>query len=156
MISYIRHKWLLAWEGVLRIIAFDLDLYLQSHSAFQSHSDFTKKLLKHGPSCVYSTSRTVLDKFFPYLAQMITGMRGYVVHNDLWPWPVSFWSFCCEFENKTTKIGTCCHVHSTAYTVMDGCFPYLAQMITSMKGCVACNDLWPWPISSRSFSRDLQ
>ena len=24
-------------------------------------------------------------------------------------------------------------------------------MITSMRGCVACDDLWPWPISSRSF-----
>ena len=24
-------------------------------------------------------------------------------------------------------------------------------MITSMRGCVANNDLWPWPISSRSF-----
>ena len=28
-------------------------------------------------------------------------------------------------------------------------------MITSMRGCVACNDLWPWPISSRSFSCDV-
>ena len=29
-------------------------------------------------------------------------------------------------------------------------------MITSMRGCVACDDLWPWPISSRSFSLDLE
>ena len=29
-------------------------------------------------------------------------------------------------------------------------------MITAMKGCVAHNDLWPWPISSRSFSLDLE
>ena len=35
--------------------------------------------------------------------------------------------------------------------VLDGFFPYLAQMITSMGRCVACHDLWPWPISSRSF-----
>ena len=27
-------------------------------------------------------------------------------------------------------------------------------MITSMRGCVACDDLWPWPISSRSFDLD--
>ena len=41
-------------------------------------------------------------------------------------------------------------------TVIDGFFPYLTQMITSMRGCVAYNDLWPWPIFSRSFSLDLE
>ena len=29
-------------------------------------------------------------------------------------------------------------------------------MITTMRGCVAHNDLWPWPISSRSFGLDLE
>ena len=29
-------------------------------------------------------------------------------------------------------------------------------MITTMWGCVAHNDLWPWPISSRSFSLHLE
>ena len=29
-------------------------------------------------------------------------------------------------------------------------------MITSMRGCVAYNDLWPWPISSRSFGHGLE
>ena len=29
-------------------------------------------------------------------------------------------------------------------------------MITSMRRCVACDDLWPWPISSRSFDLDLE
>ena len=29
-------------------------------------------------------------------------------------------------------------------------------MINSTRGCVACDDLWPWPISSRSFSLDLE
>ena len=29
-------------------------------------------------------------------------------------------------------------------------------MITSMRGCVAYNDLWPWPISSRSLGLDLE
>ena len=37
-----------------------------------------------------------------------------------------------------------------ASTVQDGFFPYLVQMINSMRGCVACDDTWPWPISSRS------
>ena len=38
------------------------------------------------------------------------------------------------------KYVTSCHVRSTAYAVLDGFFPYLAQMINSMRGCVACND----------------
>ena len=29
-------------------------------------------------------------------------------------------------------------------------------MITTMRGCVAHHDLWPWPISSRSFGLDLE
>ena len=41
-------------------------------------------------------------------------------------------------------------------TVLDGFFPYLTQMFTSMRGCVAYNDLWPWPISSRSFGLGLE
>ena len=41
-------------------------------------------------------------------------------------------------------------------TVQDRFFPYLVQMINSMRGCVACDDLWPWPISSRSFDLDLE
>ena len=42
------------------------------------------------------------------------------------------------------------------YTVLDGFFTCLAQMITSMRGCVAYNDLWPWAISSRSFGLGLE
>ena len=29
-------------------------------------------------------------------------------------------------------------------------------MITSMRRCVACDDIWPWPISSRSFDLDFE
>ena len=47
-------------------------------------------------------------------------------------------------------------VRPVASTVPDGFFPYLLQMITSMRGCVAYNDLWPWPISSRSFGLGLE
>ena len=47
-------------------------------------------------------------------------------------------------------------VRPVAYTVQDGFFPYLVQMINSMRGCVACDDPWPWPISSRSFGLDLK
>ena len=90
---------------------------------------------------------TVLNGFFPYLAQMITSMRGCVAYNDLWPWPISPRSFGIGLENR---------VRSVASTVPDGVFPCLVRMITSMRRCVACDDLWPWPILSRSFNLDLE
>ena len=76
---------------------------------------------------------SVLNWFFPYLAQMITGKRRCVAYNDLWPWPISSRSFGLGLENR---------VRSVASTVLDGFFPYLIQMITSMRRCVACDDLW--------------
>ena len=90
---------------------------------------------------------TVPNGFIPYLAHMITNMRGCVAYNDLWPWPISSRSFGLVLENR---------VRSVASTIPDGFFPYLVQMITSMRRCVACDDLWPWPISSRSFDLDLE
>ena len=96
---------------------------------------------------VLSVASTVLDGFFLYLAQMITIVRGCVAcyffsesgNKNFWqifknfrPWP---WNF---------------------FTVLNGFFPYLAQMSTSMRWCVAYNDLWPWPISSRSFGLGLE
>ena len=59
---------------------------------------------------------TVLDGFFPYVAQMISSMRGCVAYNDLWPWPISSRSFGLGLENR---------VRSVASTVPDGVFPYL-------------------------------
>ena len=90
---------------------------------------------------------TVLDGFFPYLAQMISSMIGCVAYNDLWPWLISSRSFGLGLENR---------VRSVASTVLDGFFPYLAKMINCMRGCIACDDSWPWPISSRSFGLDLE
>ena len=92
--------------------------------------------------CPWKKKSTVLDGFFPYLAQIITNMRECVAYNDLWPWPIFSRSFGLGLEN---------HVHSITSTVLDGFFPYLVQMITSMRRCVTCDDLWPWPVSSRSF-----
>ena len=90
---------------------------------------------------------TVLNGLFPYLAQMIISIRGFVAYNDLWPWPISSRSFGLGLENR---------VYSVASIVLDRFFPYLVQMITSTRRCVACDDLWPWPISSRSFDLDLE
>ena len=127
---HIWYKWSLAWEGVSHVMTFDLDLYLQGHSTL----NFSALTLKK--------KSTVLDGFFPYLAQMITSMRGCVAYIDLWPWPISSRSFGLGLKNL---------VRYVASTVLDGFFPYLIQRITSMRRCVACDDLWPWPISSRSF-----
>ena len=41
-------------------------------------------------------------------------------------------------------------------TVLDGFLSYLAQMIITMRGCVAYNDPWQWPISSKSFDLDFE
>ena len=128
---------------------------------------------------------------------MITSMRGCVAHHDLWPWPISSRSFGLDLENRVrsvvstvldglflylaqmiTIIRGCvaCYVFfqnieiwifgkflkffgldlEKKSTVLDGFFPYLAQMITSVRGCVAYNDLWLWPISSRSFGLGLE
>ena len=84
---------------------------------------------------------------------MITSMRECAVCNKLWPWPISSRSFSHVFAIKLLKYDTSCCVRSTALTVLD-IFPYLAQMITSIR-CGTCNDLWPWPISSRMFSCDI-
>ena len=90
---------------------------------------------------------TVLDGFFPCLAQMITSMRGCVAYNEFWPWPISSRSFGLGLEN---------HVRSVASTALDGFFLYSIQMITSMRRCVTCDDLWPWTISSRSFDLEFE
>ena len=47
-------------------------------------------------------------------------------------------------------------VRPVASAVQDGFFPYLVQMINSMRGCVTCDDPWPWPISPMSFGIYLE
>ena len=133
---YIQHKWSLSLEGVSRffLIFQNLEIWIFSKFLKFFRLDLEKK-------------STVLNGFFPYLAQMITSMRGLVAYNDLWPWPISSRSFGLGLENR---------VRSVASTVLDGFFPYLVQMISSMRRCVACDDLWPWPISSRSFDIDFE
>ena len=128
---------------------------------------------------------------------MITTMRGCVAPNDLWPWPISSRSFGLDLENRVRSVAftvldgyflylaqmitiirgcVACYVFfrickfeflanfwnfsaltlKKKSTVLDGFFPYLIQMIISMRGYVAYNDLWPWPISSRSFGLGLE
>ena len=101
-------------------------------------------------NCVCSVATTVLDGFFLYFAQRITIISGCVACYDFF----RIWKFkslkilknisVLDLENKKKS------------TVLCGFFPYLAQIITSMRGCVAYNDLWPWPISSRSSGLGLE
>ena len=133
---YIWHKWSLSLVGVSHV-----KFFLESE-IFNFWQIF--EIFQPWP---WKKRSTVLDRFFPYLAQMITSMRWCVTYNDLWPWPIFSRSFGLDLENR---------VRSVASTVLDGFFPYLVQMITSMRRCVASDDLWPWPISSRSFGRDLE
>ena len=91
---------------------------------------------------------TVLDGLFLYLAQIITIVSGcvacYVFFSE--SYNLNFWQNFENFQPWPWKKST----------VLDKFFPYAAQMITSVRGCVTYNDLWPWPISSRSFGLGLE
>ena len=77
---------------------------------------------------VHSVPSTVRDGFFPYLVQMITGMRC-VAYDDLWPRPISSMSVNLDFENR---------VRSVTFSALDRLFPYLPQIITTIRRCVKC------------------
>ena len=55
-----------------------------------------------------------------------------------------------------TELYFWCIVTENFQIALLGFFPYVAQITISIRGCVACNDLWPWPIFSRSFGLDLE
>ena len=68
----------------------------------------------------------------------------------------SKWYIFMPFKKKLVRIQpvVCCSfvASSVGPSVLDGLFQCLTQMITSMRGCLACNAFWPRHISSRSFS----
>ena len=148
---HIWHKWSLAWEYVVHNDQRPGPIPYRSFS-----KDFVINLLKYDTFChVRSTACTVLDEYLPNLAQMITRMRGCVMCKDLWSWLISSTLFSYDIAIKLLNYGTSCSVRSTAHKVLYEFFPYLAPMVTSMRGCVACSYLWPWHISSRLFSCDI-
>ena len=88
-----------------------------------------------------------MDSFYIWHTLLLSlggGVACYVFFQNLEIWIFSKFLklFGLDLEKKST--------------VLDGFFPYLIQTITSMRGCVAYNDLWPWPISSRSFGLGLE
>ena len=100
---YIWHKCSLSLEGVSRVTFFSESGDLKFWQILETFRPWPWK-----------KKSTILDGFFPYLAQMITTMRGCVAYNDLWPWPISSRSFGLDLENR---------VLSVASTVLDGFFP---------------------------------
>ena len=60
---------------------------------------------------------------------------------------LNFWQFFKNFRPWPWKKKS---------TVLHGFFPCLAQIIISIRGCITYNDLWLWPIFSRSFGLDLE
>ena len=78
--------------------------------------------------CFRPVASTFQDGFFPYLIQMINSMRVCVLCDDPWPWPISSRSFDLDFENR---------VRSVTFSVLDRLFPYLPQIIITIRGCVA-------------------
>ena len=118
--------------------------------------DFAIKLLKYGTSFrVCSRANTVVYGFILYLIKMTTSIRGCVTYYELWPRPISLRSISREFAIKLLKYYLSGHVRSTSCIILDELFPYLAQMITSMRGCVAHIDRWSWPLNVMLFSCDV-
>ena len=97
---------------------------------------------------VRSVASTVLDGFFFIWHKWSLSIEGVSRVTFFSEWEnLNFWQFFKNFRPWPWKKKS---------TVLHGFFPYLAQMITSKRRCVACNDLWPWPISSRSFGLGLE
>ena len=130
------------------------DLWSWRISSRSSSHNFAMKLLKYGTSCVRPKTHTVLNGFFPNLAQMTTSIWC-VASNELWPWPIFSKSSSHGYAIKLLKYDTSCNVGSAAVTVLKIFSPYLAQMTTCMRECVIHNDLWFRPICTRSFSHDF-
>ena len=91
---------------------------------------------------VRAVAPTVLDGLFLYLAQMITIIGRCVV----------CYVFCriCKFE-FLANFWIEKKIYSSRWIIS-----ILAQIINNIRECVACNDLWPWPIFSRLFGLDLE
>ena len=151
-------------------MTFDIDLYLQGHLALENR--------------VRSGASIVLDGFFWNVAQMITIIRRcvawYVFFRFLkfykyfglqfsmdffhikhkwslvWEGVLHIMAFDLDISSRSFGLGLESRVRSVASTVLNGFFPYLIQVITSMRMCVACDDIWPWPTSSRSFNLDFE
>ena len=86
---------------------------------------------------IRSVAPAIMNEFFPYLAQLITSIKRCVSYNGIWPWHIASSSTSYNLAIKLLKYGTSFHVHSTA---QNGLFSYLVQVITSMRGCIMCDD----------------
>ena len=86
---------------------------------------------------VRSVTFSVRDRLFPYSPQIITilPLEG-----------VSRVKFITKFKNFNFSLIFLIFRLSPwkKSTILLAFFPYVAQIIISIRGCVACNDLWPY------------
>ena len=110
-----------------------------------NHCDVTVRFVTLNSYCALSQNRQQNSHYTP---------RNEVRGGFIW-----FTLSVCLSVRLSVCLSVCSltfRVRPVASTVQDGFFPYLAQMINSMRVCVACDEPWPWPISSRSFGHDLE
>ena len=93
---------------------------------------------------------TMYVKSFPAFPRTL---KGCVMHNDPWPWLISSSSCSHDLAIKILNVWHLVVFYSTyscgwILSVFD-------KTITSISVCVACDDLWPWPASLRSFSHEF-
>ena len=145
---YIWHKWLLSLEGVSCVTFFSEFGNLNFWQIFE--------IFRPWP---WKKNPTVLHRFFPYLAQMITNMRGCVAYNDLWPWPISSRSFSLDQGWGQIRICICKYKYKYKYGVFVFVFvfdqisnhvfvfvfvfdpPYLVYLANTFS-----NTLFSWPV----------
>ena len=76
----------------------------------------------------------------PHVVQCNASRSGWTIsildNYAEWPFTLTSRSFSPDFAIKLLKCGTSWNVHSTACTVLGWFVSYLAQMITSIIGCV--------------------
>ena len=105
--------------------------------------------------CVCCVVPTFLDGIFPfYMAQMIASMWRQVAGNGFWLQVYIFKVIQRGFVIKLLKFGTYFCIRSRAHTVLNGFVPYLAKMISSLRGYVLCNNSLPWHMPSLWFGHD--
>ena len=64
---------------------------------------------------------------------------------------LSVWSVFLSVCPSVNLLCPPCNIYSSGWILS-----IFEQMINSMRGCVACDGPWPWPISSMSFGLDLE
>ena len=128
----IRHKWSLAWESC--VIIFDLGIWLHCHLAMT----LQQKHIVLRPFYNICSSEWII-----FICNTNDHQHEVCWAQRLWHWPITLRSFIhtVSWQQILWKYCSPCSVQPITSSVLDGLFSYLAQTITRMKGCFACNDV---------------